>query len=78
MQKFRIVLLSILSLANLYTIYATIGYFIIGYNCPRIDGASRTIFAGNFILSATFLLATIVITTFIIIIAIKLKRNAKK
>lgn len=78
MQKFRIVLLIVLSLADLYTIYATIGYFIIGYNCPRIDGTTRTVFAGNFILSATFLLATIVLTTLIIVIAVKLKRHAKK
>ena len=78
MQKFRIILLILFSLIDLYTIYATIGYFIIGYNCPRIDGTNITVFAVNFILSATFLLATIVLTTLIIVIAIKLKRHSKK
>ena len=77
MQKFRIILLSIFSLADLYTIYATIGYFIIGYNCPRINGATQTIFTGNYLMSVTFLLATIILTTLIIVISIKLKRNKK-
>ena len=78
MQKFRIILLILFSLVDLYTIYATIGYFIIGYNCPRIEGTTRTVFAGNFILSATFLLATIVLTALITVIAVKLKRHSKK
>ncbi|MGN0961345.1 MAG: hypothetical protein ACI4PF_04010 [Christensenellales bacterium] len=78
MKAFRITMLVLLSLIDAYCLYATIGYLIIGIQTPKIIGNTTTVFTGMFIMSGMFLLFTLIATTLIIIIAIKLRKKNKQ
>ena len=75
MKAFKIVLLILLSLLDVYCIYGTIGYIILGNQTPRIIGETTTNFCGMYIMSATFLAIAVVITIAIIIIAVRLAKK---
>ena len=74
MKAFKIILLIIFSLIDIYCLYATIGHFVIGYNTPNLIGDTITQFAGMYILAGTFLVATLVCTAIVIFIAKRLKK----
>lgn len=75
MKAFKITMLVLLSLIDIYTIYSTIGYFILGLNTPRLIGDSNTIFVGQYIMSIVFLFITLIISFLILLLAIKLRKN---
>ena len=54
MKAFKIILISILSLIDLYILYSAIGYLIWGANTPKIVGVENTCFMGMYIMSITY------------------------
>ena len=66
MKALKIVIFSALNLANLYCLYATIGYLILGINTPKILGDTPTAFMGMYIMSMTFGAIFLVLTALII------------
>ena len=75
MKAFKIVLLVILSILDAYSLYSTIGYTILGGESPRLVGNVTTVSMGMYILAIVFLLLTIVLSVFIVVIAKKLKKT---
>ena len=75
MKAFRITALIVFSLVCLYSVYATIGYLVLGIQTPNIVGNTTTHFTGMFIMSGVFFVATIISTILIIIIAKKLRKK---
>lgn len=77
MRVFRIIMLSLLSIVDAYSIYATIGYIILGIQTPKLIGNTTTIFTGMYIMALTFFAVVILSTTIIVVIARKLKNTPK-
>lgn len=75
MRVFRIVLISLLSILDVYCIYATIGYLILGIQTPKIIGNITTFFMGMYIMSITFFVIAIICSILIFVIARKLKKS---
>ena len=62
MRIFRRILFWILAAIDLYCIYATIGYLVLGLNTPKILGGKPTIFMGMYLMSMTFFLVSLVLS----------------
>lgn len=77
MKAFKITLVTILSLVDLYLLYSTIGYLVIGIQTPKIVGSVNTVFMGMYILSITFAVLFLLLTTIIVIMTIKFFRKKK-
>lgn len=73
MKLFRIICLVIFSAIDAYSIYATIGYLILGIQTPKIIGETTTTFMGMYMMSITFFVVTILATILVIYFARKLK-----
>ena len=67
-----------LFLLDLWFLYSTIGYFILGYNTPKIYGETNTIFMGMYILSITFGVCFLVLTLSIAISLIIIRKKRKE
>ncbi len=70
MKTFRIILLVVLGLIDIYFAYATIGYIYQSFDYPRLVGDTTATFCGVFIM-ATIFLVLFVITTIIYIIVLR-------
>ena len=77
MRVFKIVLLSVLSVIDAYLLYSTIGYLVLGINTPPIIGEKNTVFMGMYIMSITFFVLFALLTTIIIILAIKFYKKKR-
>ena len=75
MKAFRIILLIIFLLADIYCLYATIGHLIIGIKTPNLIGDTVTQFGGMYIMAGTFLVATLVCSAIVIYLAKKIKNK---
>lgn len=75
MKVFRIIMLSVLGLVDAYSLYAVVGYIILGIQTPKLVGNTTTVFTGMYIMAMTFFLIALVCTTLIIVIAKKLKKS---
>ena len=78
MKTFRIVLLSILGIVDVYFLYATIGYLVLGIKTPKILGGIQTNFMGMYMMSMTFFALFVVATGIIVFIAIKMRKDYKQ
>lgn len=75
MKVFRIIMLILLGIVDTYSVYAIIGYIILGLQTPKLIGKTTTIFTGTYIMSLTFFAIVLVCTTLIVIITKKLKKS---
>ena len=75
MKAFKIIHLIIFSLVDIYCLYATIGHLILAIQTPNLIGETTTQFGGMYIMSGTFLVATLVCTAIVIFLAKNLKKN---
>lgn len=77
MKAFRIFLLIILGIMDLYFAYATIGYIVQSFDYPKIIGDKTAIFCGVFIMAGTFFILFILTTTIYVVILKKLLKMEK-
>lgn len=68
-------MLSLLSIVDAYSLYAVVGYIILGTQTPKLVGNTTTVFTGMYIMAITFFLIALVCTILIIVIAKKLKKS---
>lgn len=78
MKIFRISLLVILGILDVYFAYATIGYFCQSFDYPKIIGDTTARFCGVYIMMTTFLICFIITTIIYIIILRKLLKMEKR
>ena len=71
MKAFKIILISILSLIDLYILYSAIGYLIWGAKTPKIVGVENTCFMGMYIMSITYFCIFVVLTSVLVFLTIK-------
>lgn len=76
MKIFKIISLSVLGIIDLYSLYATIGYLILGINTPKIIGEPSASFMGMYIMSITFFVVFL-LSSVMIILLIKFGRKRK-
>lgn len=77
MKIFRIIMLIILGLMDMYFAYATIGYIVQSFDYPKIVGDSTAIFCGVYIMAVSFFIAFIITTIIYVIILRKLLKMEK-
>jgi hypothetical protein len=77
MKAFKIILLSIFGVIDVYTIYSTIGYIILGGQSPRLVGDVTTVSMGMYMLAIVFGIVSIIISIAIILIACNLSKKRK-
>ena len=77
MRIFRRIVFWLFAVVDLYAIYATIGYLVLGLKTPRILGGHPTIFMGMYLMSMTFFLVALVLTLILIPIIIKFFKARK-
>ncbi len=70
-------LYSVLILIDLWLLYSTIGYYILGNNTPKIYGETTTNFMGMYIMSITFGVCFFVLTLCIVVSLIILRKKKK-
>lgn len=78
MKTFRIILLIILGIVDIYFAYATIGYIFQSFDYPKIIGETTSVFCGVYILATTFFISFIITTIIYIIILKKVLKNEKQ
>ena len=78
MRTFRIILLIILGLMDIYFAYATIGYIFQSFDYPLLVGESTSIFFGVYIMAIIFFLAFIITTIIYILVLRKLLKIKEK
>ncbi len=69
---------SILTLIDIWLLYSTIGYFLLGYNTPKIYGETTTVFMGMYILSITFGICFFVLSLSIVVSLFVLRKKKKE
>ena len=77
MKAFKITLITILSLVDLFLLYSTIGYLVLGIKTPIIVGNYNTVFMGMYIMSMTFFALFVVLTIVIVIMSIRFLKKSK-
>ena len=70
MRTFRIILLTILGLVDIYLAYSTIGYIVEIFEYPKLVGDDSALFCG-FVIMALIFFALFIITTIIYIVILK-------
>ena len=75
MQKFKIVILVLLSLISIYALYSAIGYLVLGLKTPYLLGETTTHFTGMFIMAISFFLGFIALLVTIIFVIKWLKKK---
>lgn len=78
MKYAKIIILSVLSLVDLYVLYSAIGYLVLGIKTPKIIGETNTTFTGMYIMSITFALIFICLTGVIIFLGVKFYKRKKQ
>ncbi len=80
MKWFKIILFSILNVINAYVLYSAIGYLVLGIQTPKIEGidVKNTTFTGMYMMSITYAVAFVLLTTIIIILGIKFFGHKQK
>lgn len=78
MRTFRIILLIILGIMDIYFAYATIGYISQSFDYPLLVGESTSIFFGVYIMAIIFFLAFIITTIIYILVLRKLLKIKEK
>ncbi len=78
MKTFRIIMLVILGILDLYLAYSVGGYLIQGLDYPKIVGETTARFCGMFIMSGTFFVLFVIVTIIYIIILKRLLKMEKK
>lgn len=68
----------LLSLIDLYFLYAIIGYLILALKTPKIYGETITYFTGMYIMSISFLILFISLTTILALMFRKYKRRKNR
>ena len=67
----------VLILIDLFFLYSTIGYYVLGANTPKIYGETTTTFMGMYIMSITFGVCFFVLTLCIVVSLIILRKKKK-
>ena len=75
MKIFKIVVISLLGLLDLYSLYAWIGYLVLGIQTPDIIGTPATTFMGMYLMSITFFAIWVVVSIVIIVLCMKFYRK---
>lgn len=71
MKAFKITLVTILSLIDVYILYSAIGYLIWGVKTPKIIGVENTCFMGMYIMSITYFCIFVVLTSVLVFLSVK-------
>lgn len=74
----KIIIISLLSAIDIYLLYATIGYLILGKQAPTIVGVENTRFMGMYLMSITYFCIFAVLTTAIILLSIFFFKKKKQ
>ena len=77
MAVYKKIILIVLSIIDAYFLYATIGYLVLGIQTPKILGGEPTTFMGMYMMSMTFFCLLAVLTTIIVVLWIRFKKNTK-
>ncbi len=77
MKYAKIIILSILSIIDLYVLYSAIGYLVLGIKTPKIIGETNTTFTGMYIMSIVFTLIFLCLTGVIVFLAVKFYKKKK-
>ena len=75
MPVYKKIILGILLLIDVYCLYATIGYLILGIQTPKILGGVGTTFMGMYIMSITFGVLMLITTLLIVFLWIRFKKK---
>ncbi len=67
----------VLILIDLFLLYSTIGYYVLGATTPKIYGETTTTFMGMYIMSITFGVCFFVLTLCIVVSLIILRKKKK-
>ena len=71
MKAFKITLVTISSLIDVYILYSAIGYLIWGVKTPKIIGVENTCFMGMYIMSITYFCIFVVLTSVLVFLSVK-------
>lgn len=74
---FKKIIYALLCILDVYFCWSAIGFTITGASVPTIIGDKKAVFMGNYILSITFGVLFIILTTLLIIFGIRLFRKRK-
>ena len=77
MSVYKKIILAVLCVVDLYLLYSTIGYLIIGIQTPKILGGEPTTFMGMYMMSITFFVLFAILTTIIVFLWIRFVKNKK-
>lgn len=73
----KIITVVILSLIDLYLLYGTIGYLILGIQTPKIVGVENTTFMGMYMMSITYFCLFAVLSVVFVFILLKFFKKRK-
>ena len=77
MPVYKKIILAVLMLIDLYLLYSTIGYLVLGIQTPKILGGVPTTFMGMYIMSMTFFALFAVMTIVIVFLWIRFAKKSK-
>ena len=78
MRTFRIIVLTILGLIDIYLAYSTIGYTVQIFEYPKLIGETSAHFYGFVIMALTFLVLFIITTIIYVVVLKRLLKMEKK
>ncbi|MGN1208064.1 MAG: hypothetical protein ACI4TI_01190 [Christensenellales bacterium] len=70
-------IISALTLLDLYFLYQTIGYAVLGSKAPTLYNGTTAHFMGMYLMSITYAVAFVVVTTIIAVLLAKRKKILK-
>lgn len=73
----KIIIVVILSLIDLYLLYGTIGYLVLGIQTPKIVGVENTTFMGMYMMSITYFCLFAILSVAFIFVLIKFFKKKK-
>ncbi len=77
MKVIKRILFWVLAVVDIYLLYAWVGYLVLGLDHPTIYGAENTTFTGMYMMSITFFVCFLVVTTILIVAMVKYFKNRK-
>jgi hypothetical protein len=78
MLIFKRIIFVLICILDCYLLYSTIGYLILGIQTPKILGGVPTTFMGMYMMSMTFFGLFAVLTTIIVFLWIRFRRNSNQ
>ncbi len=77
-KKIYLLILTVLSLTEIYFVYAVIGSFIKGAQAPLLYGENITFFTGMYIMAICFFAGALIVGALIAVFAVRLRKQLKK